>query len=124
MLKANQLEGASMAFDKVLRNVEMQVMEDIVRRIKINGEITRSADWQINRLYELGMSRRDIEKVIAENLGISKADVDRLYKDIIQKGYSHDEELYRQEGKTQIPFEENQSLQQLISATSEQTSER
>ena len=111
-----------MAFDKVLRNVEMQVMEDIVRRIKINGEITRSADWQINRLYELGMSRRDIEKVIAENLGISKADVDRLYKDIIQKGYSHDEELYRQEGKTQIPFEENQSLQQLISATSEQTS--
>ena len=122
MLKANQLEGASMAFDKVLRNVEMQVMEDIVRRIKINGEITRSADWQINRLYELGMSRRDIEKVIAENLGISKADVDRLYKDIIQKGYSHDEELYRQEGKTQIPFEENQSLQQLISATSEQTS--
>lgn len=111
-----------MAFDKVLRNVEMQVMEDIVRRIKINGEITRSADWQINRLYELGMSRRDIEKVIAENLGISKADVDRLYKDIIQKGYSHDEELYKQEGKTQIPFEENQSLQQLISATSEQTS--
>lgn len=111
-----------MAFDKVLRTVEMQVMEDIVRRIKINGEITRSADWQINRLYELGMSRRDIEKVIAENLGISKADVDRLYKDIIQKGYSHDEELYRQEGKTQIPFEENQSLQQLISATSEQTS--
>ena len=122
MLKANQLEGASMAFDKVLRNVEMQVMEDIVRRIKINGEITRSADWQINRLYELGMSRRDIEKVIAENLNLSKADVDRLYKDIIQKGYSHDEELYRQEGKTQIPFEENQSLQQLISATSEQTS--
>lgn len=111
-----------MAFDKVLRTVEMQVMEDIVRRIKINGEITRSADWQINRLYELGMSRRDIEKIIAENLGISKADVDRLYKDIIQKGYSHNEELYKQEGKTQIPFEENQSLQQLISATSEQTS--
>ena len=70
MLKANQLEGASMAFDKVLRTVEMQVMEDIVRRIKINGEITRSADWQINRLYELGMSRRDIEKVIAENLNL------------------------------------------------------
>lgn len=62
MLKSNELERVSMAFDELMRSLEMQVMQDIVRRIKINGEITRAADWQIYRLHELGMSKRDIKK--------------------------------------------------------------
>lgn len=49
MLKASEIERVSMVLDKPLRDLEMQIMEDIVRRIKINGEITRSADWQIYR---------------------------------------------------------------------------
>lgn len=122
MLKSNELERVSMAFDELMRSLEMQVMQDIVRRIKINGEITRAADWQIYRLHELGMSKRDIKKAVADNLNLSKADIKHLYKDIIRKGYSHDESLYKYKGKPQIPFNENESLQQLISATSEQTS--
>lgn len=63
----------------------MQIMEDIVRRIKINGEITRSADWQIYRLHELGMSKREIKKAIADNLDLSKAEIKELYNEILQK---------------------------------------
>ena len=66
MLKASEIERVSMVLDKPLRDLEMQIMEDIVRRIKINGEITRSADWQIYRLHELGMSKREIKKAIAK----------------------------------------------------------
>ena len=58
MLKASEIERVSMMFDKPLRDLEMQIMEDIVRRIKINGEITRSADWQIYRLHERRRSRK------------------------------------------------------------------
>ena len=43
MLKASEIERVSMVLDKPLRDLEMQIMEDVVRRIKINGEITRSA---------------------------------------------------------------------------------
>ena len=53
MLKASEIERTSMVLDKPLRDLDMQIMEDIVRRIKINGEITRSADWQKYRLHEL-----------------------------------------------------------------------
>ena len=31
-------------------DLELRIMEDIVRRIKKTGEITSTADWQINRL--------------------------------------------------------------------------
>lgn len=122
MLKASEIERASMALDKPLRDLEMQIMEDIVRRIKINGEITRSADWQIYRLHELGMSKREIKKAIADNLDLSKAEIKELFKDILQKGYEWDDSIYKTKGKARIPIEENEGLQRLLSAVSEQTS--
>lgn len=122
MLKASEIERASMVLDKPLRDLEMQIMEDIVRRIKINGEITRSADWQIYRLHELGMSKREIKKAIAENLDLSKAEIKELYNDILQKGYEWDDSIYKTKGKARIPLEENEGLQRLLSAVSEQTS--
>lgn len=122
MLKASEIERVSMVLDKPLRDLEMQIMEDIVRRIKINGEITRSADWQIYRLHELGMSKREIKKAIAENLDLSKAEIKELYNDILQKGYEWDDSIYKTKGKARIPLEENEGLQRLLSAVSEQTS--
>ncbi|WP_287605794.1 phage minor capsid protein [Ruminococcus sp.] len=122
MLKASEIERVSMALDNPLRDLEMQIMEDIVRRIKINGEITRSADWQIYRLHELGMSKREIKKAIAENLDLSKAEIKHLFKDILRKGYEWDDSIYKTKGKARIPLEENEGLQRLLSAVSEQTS--
>lgn len=122
MLKASEIERVSMALDKPLRDLEMQIMEDIVRRIKINGEITRSADWQIYRLHELGMSKREIKKAIADNLDLSKAEIKELYNEILQKGYEWDDSIYKTKGKARIPLEENEGLQRLLSAVSEQTS--
>lgn len=122
MLKASEIERVSMALDNPLRDLEMQIMEDIVRRIKINGEITRSADWQIYRLHELGMSKREIKKAIADNLDLSKAEIKELYNDILQKGYEWDDSIYKTKGKARIPLEENEGLQRLLSAVSEQTS--
>lgn len=122
MLKASEIERVSMALDNPLRDLEMQIMEDIVRRIKINGEITRSADWQIYRLHELGMSKREIKKAIADNLDLSKAEIKHLFKDILRKGYEWDDSIYKTKGKARIPLEENEGLQRLLSAVSEQTS--
>lgn len=62
MLSPNELEAVSMVLDEPMKALETQIMLDIVRRIKINAEITRAADWQINRLHQLGMSKREIKK--------------------------------------------------------------
>ncbi len=119
----SELERLSMVFDAPMKQLEEEIMADIVRRIRINSEITRSADWQINRLYELGMSKQDIENRIQSLAGISPQEVQSLYSQILEKGYAEDEKIYRLKGKPYIPFEENEQLQQLISATAAQTSE-
>lgn len=123
MLKPNEIEQFSMMFDSQMKTLEEQVMQGIVRRIKINSEITRAADWQIYRLHELGESKRVIKKAIKEALGLDNKGINHLYKDIIRKGYERDEQLYKYKGKQQIPFEENEQLQQYIAAIVNQTSE-
>lgn len=122
MLKPNEIERASTALDKPMKALENQVMEDIIRRIKINGEITRSADWQMNRLYEMGMAKTDIKKAIQDNLNLSDKDMFEMYKKVVKSGYSHNKEVYLKRGFMQVPFEDNIPLQQLISAVAEQTS--
>lgn len=122
MFKPNEIERISMAFDEPMRTLEMQIMQDIIRRIKINGEITRSADWQLHRLYELGVSKREIKKYIKESLNLNTQEINHLYRDILRKGYERNESLYKYKGKPIIPFEENYGLQLLLSAVSMQTS--
>lgn len=121
MLTSGEIEAVSMALDEPLKALEMRIMEDIVRRIKINSEITRSADWQIDRLSQLGMSMKEIENHIQTALDFSDDDMRKMYSGIIGSGYARDKKLYEAVGAEFIPFEQNHELQQLISAVSSQT---
>ena len=121
MLKPNEIESVSMALDEPMKALESQIMSDIIRRIKINSEITRSADWQIYRLRELGMAKEDIKKAIQQKLKLSDKEMRKMFSEIIKQGYSHDSELYKSTGINQIPFEKNKELQQFISAVAVQT---
>lgn len=97
-------------------------MEDIIRRLKENGgDITRAADWQIHRLHELGMSKKEIKKQIQESLQISDRQIDEIYEKTIRAGYYRDGGIYKLKGKDQIPYKENTGLQQLIGAVTLQT---
>lgn len=120
MYSPNELEKFSMLLDEPMKQLENQIMADIIRRIKINGEITRAADWQIYRLHELGMSKREIKKAIKDALNLSPQEVNHLFKDVIRKGYAEDEKIYKYKGKPFIPFEDNKQLQQLITAVAAQ----
>ena len=90
MFTSSELERFSMQLDEPMSKLEMRIMEDIVRRIRENGEITRAADWQINRLYQLGMGYDEIDAAIAQALGLTEEDMEALYSDIISKGYARD----------------------------------
>lgn len=121
MLTPAEIESASMLFDGMMKRLEESVMQDIVRRIRINGEITRSADWQLNRLYELGESRRELSRLIKDGLQIDDEKLTDMFRDIICSGYARDDKLYKMTGKLRLPFAENAGLQQYISAVAQQT---
>ncbi len=122
MFKPGEIEGIPLGIEQQFSDLEMRIMEDIVRRLKANSnDITRAADWQIHRLHELGMSKREIKKQIQDSLQLSDKEIDRIYSDVIKTGYQRDSSIYNFKGKNQIPYEENAGLQQLIAAVSAQT---
>lgn len=112
-----------MVLDPQMKQLEERIMADIVRRIRINSEITRASDWQITRLQQLGVSMEYVQNEIQRALGLSTEDIEKLYSDIIESGYARDNSLYEAVGVQQIPFEDNVELQQLISSVATQTNE-
>lgn len=104
-------------------DLEMRILEDIIRRIKKAGEITSTADYQINRLLILGNSSEDIERMIKDALGASYPEVFELYDKVIDWEYVRNKGIYEQINTEFIPYEDNRELQQITNALIQQTDE-
>lgn len=112
-----QLSGQ---IEKKFSDLEIRIMEDIVRRIKQTGKITSTADWQINRLRILGHSSEDIEKMLKETLDKSYPEMFELYDKVIDWEYVRNKDIYEQINAEFIPYEENEALQQITEALIQQ----
>lgn len=124
MYKSDELELFPKNIEEIYAGLENDIMNNIIRRIAETGEITRTADWQLNRMYNMGADKTDIKKHIQEALNLSDTEIEQLYSDTLKEGYLRDESLYRAVGQEFIPFEENMALQQLIEATKQQTAKQ
>jgi hypothetical protein len=121
MFTPSELERMPIKIEQIMSDLEMKIMQDIVRRIKINDEITRSADWQIYRLVQMGKSSEEIKKYIQQALQLADAEIERLYNDAVEFSYVRDKNLYEVVGKEFIPFKDNKELQQMVQAVITQT---
>ena len=77
-------------------SLEERILQDIARRIKRTGEITSTADWQINRLRILGYSSEDIEREIKKTLDVSYPEMFELYDKVIDWEYVRNKDVYEQ----------------------------
>ena len=122
MFTPTEIEALPSAMEQLYRSLQLNIMSDLTERLKANGEeITSAADWQINRLYELGVSKDEINSLIQSTLNASDDEIDRIYDEVVQSGYARNEELYTSKGKEYIPYAENKQLQQLVKAVKNQT---
>lgn len=103
------------------QDLEERIMQDIVRRIVKAGEITSTADWQINRLRILGYSSEDIEQEIKKALNASYPEMFELYDKVINWEYVRNKDIYEQINAEYIPFEENGQLKQITEAIIDQS---
>ena len=115
-------EKLSRSIESKYSDLEERIMKDIVRRIQKVGEITSTADWQINRLRILGHSSEDIEKMLKEALDASYPEMIELYDKVIDWEYVRNKDIYEQVNAEFIPFEENEELQQITDALIRQSS--
>lgn len=116
-------EKLSRQIEKNYSDLEIRIMEDIVRRIKKAGEITSTAEYQINILSILGNSSEEIEKMIKETLNASYPQMFELYDKVIDWEYVRNKDIFEQINAEYIPYEENEQLQQLTNALIQQTDE-
>lgn len=104
-------------------SLEERILQDIARRIKKVGEITSTADWQINRLRILGYSSEDIEREIKKVLDASYPEMFELYDKVIDWEYVRNKDIYEQINAEYIPFDQNGQLMQITDAIIQQSLE-
>lgn len=109
-------EKLSRQIEQHYSDLEMWIMEDIVRRIRKAGKITSTAEYQISILSILGNSSEDIEKMIKDALDATYPEMFELYDQVIDWEYVRNKDLYEQINARYIPFEENDQLQQITNA--------
>lgn len=117
----NEIEYIPEKLTKLFRGLQLDILNDLVRRIAKNREITSTADWEIKRLYELGVAKEVIKRSIQRTLRLSAAEIDIIYTNVLAEDYVRYEPIYKRLGKSFIPFKENKQLQQLIGGIEKQT---
>lgn len=117
-----ELEQIPQAVGRAFTKLEQRIMEDVVRKIRVNGFSSSSTDWQLYRLQQLGKSEEDIRKWIQEALAVSNHELDGIFSDQVYRQYTGQERAFRLYGMRQIPFTQNTELQRLIEGVRQNTS--
>lgn len=115
------LEGIPIPLERTMSELEMRIMADIVRSIRVNGFSTAKADWQIQRMIQLGESEENIKQWIREALEATDEEIDHIFSDTVYEQYYGYQRAYGEVGRKQIPFAENLELQVLLESVKVQT---
>lgn len=121
MLTPAELERIPIEIQKIMIDLSMRIMEDVVDRIHMIDSISQTTDYEIYQLSRLGLSSNTIRKAIQTVLKKTDLEVDKIYDEIIKEGYARDENLYNATGKSFTRYEDNKPVQQLIEAVKKQS---
>ena len=90
MLSPEKIDALNVLAGQVIDPVTDYLLADIARRIAQAGEITSTAGYQIWKAQQLGASRKEIKKRVAELLKLSKNETEKLFKQSAKDGYQFD----------------------------------
>ncbi len=107
--------------EKLFYDLQNRIYADIVRRIKKTGEITSTADYQINKLLLLGNSTEFIEKELKDLLNASYPEIWALYDKVCDWEYVRNKDAYEQINGNFVPLEENKTVRRWAEAIAKQT---
>ena len=77
MFTPAELEKIPLEVQRLVINLSMRIMEDVIDRINMISSISRTADYEIYRLSQIGLSSETIRKAIQETLKLSDTEIDR-----------------------------------------------
>ena len=120
-MKPNELEVLPLKMESLYLDLQNRVMSDVIRRIKKNSSITATADYQINRLVQQGISTKEINEQIRKSLNYSEKEYKIMLDEVITKDYIEKKSIYEKADEDFIPFAKNEVMQQQVLAIQIQT---
>lgn len=114
MLTPEQIAALRDAFGQIADPINDFLLADIARRISQAGQLTSTAQYQIWRSQQLGLSQQEIKQRLRKMLGKSQKEINELLTQAAEVGYRFD--LDRLPSSAAIPFEQNMAIQQVVSA--------
>lgn len=110
MLTPTNLDNVPDELVELYTTLEIEILEDIARRIKKMEKLTPSADLQTKILLESGQLYEEIMLKIAKMTGFSEKEVKKIYEKSTTKALSTDFLVYKEAGKSVIPLTKNKTL--------------
>lgn len=107
--------------EKLFYKLQDRLFTDVVRRINKTGEITSTADYQINKLQIIGNSTEFIEREIKRLTGMTDPEIWELYDKVLEWEYVRNRDAYEQINSNFVPLEDNEQVQQWAQAIIKQT---
>ncbi len=107
--------------EKMFYDLQDRIMSDVVRRLYKTGNITSTADYQLNKAMILGGTTEYIESEIKHLTNMANAELWEIYDRVVEQDYTRNRTLYEQVNGHFIPYEENNTLQQWAEAVVKQT---
>ena len=117
MLPPDQIAALGESARKITDPVTEYLLQDITRRVAEAGQLTSTAQYEVWRLQQLGLSQRKLKKELRRRLGLSHREIRRILYQSAQSGYDLD--VRRFPYVQAVPFAQNLVLQQIVSAAVE-----
>ena len=116
MLTPDQIQALGDQAAQLTVAMEEYLIRDIARRVREAEQLTSTAAYQIWRAQRLGLSRRQIEKMLRQELKVSHKRLRELLTQSAKVGYDFD---IAHLPRRAVPFEKNTVLQQVVAAAVE-----
>ena len=123
MMSQGEIEALTITMEQAAARLERDIMLDIVRRIRANAGMISTAEYQINRLRQLGLSDSYIQEQIQTYLKVSNDEMERIFKEAVENQYEKLNNAYDAAGVLQKPFGDHVAIQTMISSALTQTDE-
>lgn len=113
MLNKDQLDALNDAAGKMADPINEYLIADIARRVAGAGQLTSTAAYEVYRAQQLGLSRKEIEEKLKELLKVDKNHLEKLLTQSAEVGYNFD---LANVPTYAVPFADNATVQQIVAA--------
>lgn len=114
MLRADEIAALRDAATELTQPIVDYLLQDLARRISEAGQFTASAQYEVWKLQQLGVSQREVKKQLKKLLKVSNRELRQMLTQSAEVGYNYD--MRSLPYVQALPFQRNEVMQKIVSA--------